>query len=65
MHEREANELPEERRKEIFQALVDAQDLHEFTVPQSRQLIAQRFGISEEQVRRIEREGMDRLWPPL
>ena len=58
-------ELSEERRRAIFQALVEAQDLHEYTVPQSRQLIAQRFGVSEAQVRQIEREGMDHEWPPL
>jgi len=58
-------DLPEERRKEIFLALVEAQDRHEFTVPQSRRFIADRFGVSENQIRQIEREGMDRLWPPL
>jgi hypothetical protein len=56
--------LPEERRKEIFLALVDAQD-HEMGVNQSRQHVAQRFGISETQVRQIEREGLDNDWPPL
>jgi DNA-directed RNA polymerase sigma subunit (sigma70/sigma32) len=57
-------ELAEAQRKEIFSALVDAQD-HEMTVPRSRQLIAQHFGVTEEQIRQIEREGLDRLWPPL
>jgi hypothetical protein len=56
--------LSEERRKEIFLALVDAQD-HEMDVPQSRSMMAQRFGVSENQVRQIEREGMDNEWPPL
>jgi hypothetical protein len=56
--------ISEERRKEIFLALVDAQD-HELGVPQSRRLVAERFGISEAQVRDIEREGLDRQWPPL
>jgi DNA-directed RNA polymerase sigma subunit (sigma70/sigma32) len=56
--------LPEERRKEIFLALVDAQD-HEMTVAQSRQAVAARFGVSESQVRQIEREGLDNNWPPL
>ena len=45
-------------------ALVDAQD-HEMTVSQSRQAIASRFGVSEGQVRKIEREGLDNNWPPL
>jgi hypothetical protein len=57
-------QLAEAQRKEIFLALVDAQD-HEMTVPQSRQLIAQRFGVTEGTLRQIEREGLDRLWPPL
>jgi hypothetical protein len=56
--------IPEPRRKEIFLALVDAQD-QEMTVAQSRKLIAERFGVSERQVREIEREGLDGQWPPL
>ncbi len=56
--------LPEPRRQEIFLALVDAQD-HEMPVAQSRTAIAQRFGISESQVRQIEREGLEKNWPPL
>jgi hypothetical protein len=31
----------------------------------SRKLVVQRFGVSEGQVRQIEREGMDNQWPPL
>jgi len=57
-------QLAEDRRREIFLALVDAQD-HEIGVIQSRKLIGSRFGISEGQVRQIEREGLDRQWPPL
>jgi hypothetical protein len=57
-------QLPEERRKEIFAALVDAQD-QEMGVPQSRKAIAERFGLSDAQLRQIEREGVDEQWPPL
>jgi hypothetical protein len=57
-------QISEDRRKEIFLALVDAQD-HEMSVAQSRNLMAQRFGVNENQVRLIEREGMDLQWPPL
>lgn len=65
MPERNMTEsLPEERRKEIFLALVEAQD-HEMSVTQSRQLIATRFGVNEHQIRQIEREGLDQQWPPL
>jgi hypothetical protein len=56
--------LPEDRRREIFLALVDAQD-HELSVDQSRKVITERFGISESQLRQIEREGIDQQWPPL
>ncbi len=55
---------PEPRRMEIFQALVDAQD-QEMGVAQSRKFIAERFGVSEMQIRQIEQEGLDRQWPPL
>jgi hypothetical protein len=58
------DELAEDRRKEIFLAIVDAQD-HEVNVAQSRKLVIERFGVSERQVRQIEREGMDNQWPPL
>jgi hypothetical protein len=57
-------QLSESQRQEIFLALVDAQD-HDLGVQASRQLVAQRFAISEAQVRQIEREGLDRQWPPL
>ena len=57
-------QLSEARRKEVFLALVDAQD-HEMSVAQSRKLMVQRFGVSESQVRQIEREGMELEWPPL
>ena len=56
--------LSEDQRKEVFLALVDAQD-HDMDVAQSRRVVVQRFGVSESQVREIEREGLDRQWPPL
>jgi hypothetical protein len=56
--------LTEPQRKEIFLALVDAQD-HEMSVASSRSMIATKFGITEAQVRDIEREGLDNQWPPL
>jgi hypothetical protein len=56
--------LPETQRKEIFLALVEAQD-HEMSVAQSRALIAERFSVSEDLIRQIEREGLDQQWPPL
>ena len=64
MAQQKEEQLSEERRKEIFAALVDAQD-HEMNVPQSRKLIAERFGLSDATIRQIEREGVDEQWPPL
>jgi hypothetical protein len=57
-------ELAEDRRKEIFLAIVEAQD-QEMDVEQSRRIVIERFGVNESQVRLIEREGMDNDWPPL
>ncbi len=57
-------ELAENLRKKIFLALVSAQD-QQLEVSQSRKLMVQRFGVSENQVLQIEREGIDNQWPPL
>src|SRR5262249_39825165 len=54
----------EERRREIFLALVEAQD-HEMPADLSRKAIAERFGITEEALQHIGREGLDNDWPPL
>ncbi len=56
--------LSEEERREIFRALVEAQD-QGMRVALSRTTIAERFGIAEALVRDIEREGLDHSWPPL
>ena len=66
MTQRKTEEYPPEpRRMEIFQALVEVQDTGAVSVPQSRKLIAERFGVSEYQLKQIELEGLDRQWPPL
>jgi hypothetical protein len=56
--------LSESRRREIFLALVEAQD-QDMTVAQSRKVIAERFGVTDRQLKQIEQEGLDREWPPL
>ena len=56
--------LTKDRRKEVFLALVEAQD-RAATVAGSRAEVAERFRLSEQQVRRIEQEGLDAGWPPL
>jgi hypothetical protein len=56
--------LPEARRKEIFLALVEAQD-RAMTVADSRRFICECYNVSEDLLREIEQEGLDRQWPPL
>jgi hypothetical protein len=53
-----------EQRMGVFLALVEAQDRN-MSVRQSRNATTERFGLDEQQVRRIEREGPDGDWPPL
>ncbi len=56
--------VPEPQRREIFLAIVEAQD-RDLTVAQSRVFVSEKFSVSENQVRDIEREGLDNGWPPL
>jgi hypothetical protein len=64
MAEHADRSLSEAERKEIFLALVDAQD-NEMGVADSRKAVAEKFGITEMQVKRIEQEGLANEWPPL
>jgi len=64
MTQRKMPQLSQEQRKEVFRALVDAQD-QEMDVLQSRKLIAQQFGLTDVQVKQIEEEGLEGEWPPL
>ena len=58
------DEIPVEQRQVIFKTVVEAQDGGQ-SVAASRTAAARQFSISEEQVKDIEREGMDNQWPPL
>jgi hypothetical protein len=65
MSSQNANDsLSIEQRMQVFAALVEAQDA-QLSVPSSRKVTAERFGLTEQQVRSIEREGLDGKWPPL
>jgi hypothetical protein len=55
---------PDEKRKEIFRALVELQDQGCATEP-SRIRIADQFRISVSEVQDVEREGITNNWPPL
>ena len=56
--------LSEDERRAVFLALVAAQDMGAGVV-RSRKEVAEQFGISDREVRRIEQEGIDAGWPPL
>jgi hypothetical protein len=56
--------MSKERRQEVFRALVQAQD-GGATVQDSRLQAARLFGLETDEVRRIEREGIEGGWPPL
>lgn len=53
-----------ENRRVIFLTVVDAQD-RGIPVVKSRIDVAQQFGVTEEDVKAIEREGLEKQWPPL
>ncbi len=54
----------DETHRAAFLALVTAQDEGN-TVKSSRELVARRFGLRDDYVRAIEREGIANQWPPL
>lgn len=56
--------LSDDRRREVFAALVAAQDAG-VPVARSRAQVAERFGLAPDVIAAIEREGMDNEWPPL
>jgi len=60
----DSRDLPEVLRRDVFRALVEAQDGH-LSVAQSRTAVYQRYGLTERQLRAIEREGIANAWPPL
>ena len=59
-----AKHLSEDERRAAFLVLVEAQDAGKGVVL-SRKEVAERFGITDREVRRIEQEGLDASWPPL
>jgi hypothetical protein len=59
-----AKRLTLQQRREIFHDLVITQDLV-INVPRSRQIVTEKYDITEAQLRQIEEEGLDKEWPPL
>ena len=56
--------LSEPLRREVFAALVAAQD-EGLGVKASREAVARRYEVDERAVSKIEEEGLDKGWPPL
>lgn len=59
----EVAELTEQRRRELFLALVAAQD-GGLGVRDSREAVARQFEVDAETVAEVEDEGLDKGWPP-
>jgi hypothetical protein len=59
-----AKRLTLQQRRDIFLDLVNTQDTVT-NVPRSRQIVTEKFDISESQLRQIEEEGLEKEWPPL
>jgi hypothetical protein len=56
--------LPVSRRREVFLALVAAQD-GGLSVLASREKVATEQGVSAKDLLKIEKEGLQNQWPPL
>jgi hypothetical protein len=56
--------IPMEQRQAIFLAVVEAQDTG-MSVEKSRKEIVTRFGVTVDQIKSIEKEGLAKQWPPL
>jgi hypothetical protein len=54
-----------QQRQEIFRALVSTQDQIPLNVRRSYEVVTEQFDISDEQLRQIENEGIEKEWPPL
>jgi hypothetical protein len=59
-----APDLTEVRRLAIFAELVAVQYAG-LDVPGSRALVASQHGLALDEVKEVEREGIDHQWPPL
>ena len=56
--------LTVKQRKSIFHALVETQDTG-IPVAESKKKVAAKFRLTREQLDLIEKEGLDKDWPPL
>jgi hypothetical protein len=57
-----SKKLPVQKRKDVFLALVAAQDSHTMTVGDSQRQVQVDFAITESQLNEIIEEGVEREW---
>lgn len=57
--------LTVDQKKSIFLALATAQEVDKLSVAESKKQVAEQFEISRDILDSIEREGVDKDWPPL
>lgn len=53
------------QKKEIFNALVVIQDQGELSVTDSKKRVMEQFHVTENQLKQIQDEGIEKEWPPL
>jgi hypothetical protein len=57
-----SKKLPVQKRKDIFLALVAAQDTHSMTVGDTQRQVQLDFGITPSQLEEIIEEGVEKEW---
>jgi hypothetical protein len=57
-----SKKLPVQKRKEVFLALVAAQDTHTMSVADTQRQIQLDFAITPSQLEEIIEEGVDKAW---
>ncbi|HKA08498.1 MAG TPA: hypothetical protein VKD71_14660 [Gemmataceae bacterium] len=57
-----SKKLPIQKRKDIFLALVAAQDMHTMTVGDTQRQVQMDFAITESQLEEIIEEGVEKEW---
>jgi len=57
-----SKKLPIQKRKDIFLALVAAQDTHTMTVGDTQRQVQMDFAITESQLEEIIEEGVEKEW---
>jgi hypothetical protein len=54
-----------QQKREIFHALVDAQDAGLMSIAETKEHVSKQFDITDSQLTQIIDEGIEKEWPPL